>query len=140
MTLYTGSGYRCQASGVCGFRVMPASGEDRDLDEAVRMRAQHERICRFRGVSEPIEIRPPRTIGERLDQLAVERVQLEDEFPLESMTPESITPDVRRPSGATRPRIFNCRCVVCGEMFAASGPRSMYCPKPRCQSKRRSAA
>jgi hypothetical protein len=124
--LYLGTGYRCQKSVGCGFRVMPASGADRDLDEAVRARRAHESTCRFAAAGESLAPRPPRTIEERRDQIAVDRVALED-------APPPPTPLL----GAGR---FRCVCVVCGEPFLASGGRATYCPKPSCQEQRRSAA
>ena len=49
MSIYTGSGYRCQVSAACAFRVFPASGSDEHLDEAARVRRAHEAGCHFRG-------------------------------------------------------------------------------------------
>lgn len=117
--LYLGSGYRCQKSIACSFRVMPASGEDQDLDEAARARRTHEERCRFRGLAESVTPREPRTMDERRDQIAAARVELED-----------------RPAPVHVVRTFHVRCAVCGEMFTATGPRAMYCSKPQCQQRR----
>jgi hypothetical protein len=75
-----GSGFRCQISGACAFRVLPAGGVDEDLAEAARYRRQHESLCRFRGAREPIALTPPpasRRIDDRRTQLA-SALELED--------------------------------------------------------------
>lgn len=122
MSLYLGSGFRCMASGACGFRVFPAAGDDEDLNEAARLRRMHERGCRFRGVAEP---------GRELAAAVVHRARRRRDRRLELEERE-----VRQAREGTAR--FTCTCIVCGKPFRATGPRSQYCPTPSCQAKRKS--
>lgn len=102
MSLYLGSGFRCQVSGACGFRVMPASGDDQDLDEAARVRRAHERTCRMRGVAEPIKTKA-QTIDDIRTDLATQRLELDDPTPKHWRPPKprETKPYRRGPNGNT---------------------------------------
>jgi hypothetical protein len=113
-----GSGLRCRASVACGFRIIPASGSDTDLDEAVRLVRAHEAGCRFRGLAGTPRQMEPRNMDDRLTQQAIQRAELADQ-------PRT------RSSGS-----FHCTCVVCGDRFQATGPRSLYCPKASCRARK----
>lgn len=104
MTLYLGSGFRCQASGACGFRVLPASGDDCDLDEAARVRRSHERACRFKAIAEPMKTKA-HSLDDVRTELATQRLELEDPSPRPRVMPtyrrgpRTSTAYVREPSG-----------------------------------------
>lgn len=123
---YTGTGFPCRKSWTCGFRIQPATGDPEDLRESARLRSAHERACRFAALGDRRLTPRPVTIDERAT-LTAER-DIDEEIAFEARFPD------------TAPRIFRCKCSVCGDRFDATGPRARFCPKGTCQMKRKTAA
>ncbi len=124
MAIYTGSGFRCRMSLACMFRILPSSGADRDLDEAARVLKDHESRCRWPGVVPDRPAARPGNLDDRRTSLTLEGLDLAE------------TPDEDAPTPVAVATRFSCRCRICGDRFAATGPRARFCPKAACQARR----
>lgn len=129
--LYLGSGFRCRTSAGCGFRVMPSSGNDRDLDECARILRAHERTCHWADVVPDLPLIREGNYDDRRTVTALSRAETD--------ASEVVAPVRREPRMPGEAR-FTCTCKVCGDRFPATGPRAQFCAKESCQARRGRAA
>lgn len=124
MSIYTGAGLRCRQSAACGFRVLPAAGDDQDLNEAAHALVAHEKTCRFAGIVPDKPLTRLTSLDDRRGAIALREADEEEAL---TTAPSPFAASLR----------FNCTCKVCGAKFMATGPRSQFCPKRECQARRR---